>query len=86
MRISNKTILLGLVATVIVIFAVVIWQSSGGEKLAFGNFKNTCDGKFLQWCKDNPGAGDYDNFANVDRECKGNGSYRTCDQVKEALD
>ena len=85
MKKSKKFIMPILVVVVLVIFgAILIWQSSGGEKFKFGNL-NSCDSKFLQWCKDNPGAGDYDNFGNADRECIGHGSYRTCDQVTEAL-
>lgn len=47
--------------------------------------KNDCDTRFLKWCEPNPIGVDYDNFANENRDCKDRGSYRTCQQVSEAL-
>jgi len=47
--------------------------------------KNDCDTRFLKWCEPNPIGVDYDNFANENRDCVGRGSYRTCQQVSEAL-
>lgn len=83
MEIPKIPILLVLVALLAVV-VIIIWLTSSGETFKFGSLKNSCDRDFLQWCKDNPGAGDYDNFGNTDRACIGQGSYRTCDQVMEA--
>jgi len=47
--------------------------------------KNDCDTRFLKWCEPNPIGVDYDNFASDNRDCVGRGSYRTCQQVSEAL-
>ena len=86
MKNSKKFIMPILIVSVLVIFAVVIWQSSGGKTFEFGTSKNTCDYRFLEWCKGYPAGGvDYDNFAVANRDCTGQGSYRTCDQVREAL-
>ncbi len=74
-----------LITVILMMFIVaVIWSSQSG-KISDLAQKDSCDYKFLQWCKDNPGVGDYDNFGNTDRACIGQGSYRTCDQVMEAL-
>jgi len=77
----------GLIAIVLVIFGVVvIWQGSSSGKFEIGTSKNSCDDRFLEWCKDYPQGGvDYDNFGVENRDCIGQGSYRTCDQVREAL-
>lgn len=83
MKMPKSIILLVLVSLVIVGIVVIWWSGSG--KTFVGVSKNSCDYKFLQWCKDNPRAGDYDNFGLTDRQCIGQGSYRTCDQVMEAL-
>jgi len=83
MIIPKIPLLIALVA-VLAIVVIIIWTSSRGA-FEFGNLKNSCDRDFLQWCKDNPGAGDYDNFGLTKGECIGQGSYRTCGQVREAL-
>ena len=78
-----KNLVLTLLTVLVIVVIAVIWLSGSGK--TFGVSKDSCDYKFLQWCKDNPRAGDYDNFGNADRACIGQGSYRTCDQVMEAL-
>lgn len=84
MKTSKSFIVPILIALALLIFVItVVWSGSSGK--TFGVSKDSCDYKFLQWCKDNPRAGDYDNFGNTDRACIGQGSYRTCDQVMEAL-
>jgi len=83
MKIPKIPLLITLAALAIV--AIIIWSTSSSGMFKSGNLKNSCDRDFLQWCKNNPGAGDYDNFGLTKRECIGQGSYRTCGQVMEAL-
>lgn len=83
-KMKNSIIPLLIVVGLVIFAALAIWQSTTGENFKFVN-SNSCNHKFLQWCKDNPRAGDYDNFGNTDEACVGQGSYRTCEQVTEAL-
>jgi len=55
------------------------------KTITSGIQKNDCDVRFLKWCEPNPIGVDYDNFAVENRDCTGRGSYRTCQQVSEAL-
>ena len=84
MKVPKNLVVPALIVLVIVVVAVILFTGSG--KTLAGVSKSSCDYRFLEWCKKYPAGGvDYDNFANDVRECKENGSYRTCEQVNEAL-
>lgn len=85
MKNSKNLLILVSILFAVIVAAAIIWSNSSDKTFKFGSSKNSCDYRFLQWCKDNPRAGDYDNFGNTARECIGQGLYRTCDQVMKAL-
>ena len=83
----KKTYVVGF--ALILVVAGVVYFLTNSDKLTktitSGIQKTDCDKKFLEWCKSHSVGVDYDNFASENRECKDRGSYRTCQQVSEAL-
>lgn len=85
MKISLKLFLPVMIAVLVIVAVVAIWLG-GSDRAFIGGSKNSCDHRFFEWCKGYPTGGvDYDNFGVANRDCIGQGSYRTCDQVNEAL-
>jgi len=85
---SSKVKHVYVIGVVLLIGAIIgfVYFSSNPEKITAGIQKTDCDNRFLEWCKAHPEGGvDYDNFAVENRDCTDRGSYRTCQQVSEAL-
>ncbi|MBI1978783.1 MAG: hypothetical protein HYS62_01825 [Candidatus Aenigmarchaeota archaeon] len=82
-----KNLIVPIVAGIVIVVGAAILLSGSGKNFgAIGASKDSCDYRFFEWCKDYPTGGvDYDNFASANRECVAQGSYRTCDQVNDAL-
>ncbi len=64
---------------------VFVYFAANPGKITGKTEKNNCDERFLQWCAVHSNGVDYDNFAFENKDCIGRGSYRTCEQVSEAL-